>query len=147
MYSAVIPRWINSMIDGVPCEIFGDGENSRDFCYVENVVRANILAAICDTQSACGQVFNITMGGSTSLKELHQLLASQVSSNFNRPVAAPKFLAPRPGDILSSRADISKAKMFLGYSPVVSFSEGISRTVEWYISQRTSPVSVRQMEV
>lgn len=130
MYAAVIPRFITALLAGRPPVIYGDGEQTRDFTYVGNVVAANLLAAAAPAERVAGEVFNVAMGGQTSLNELvgmlHQIIGCEVS---------PIYDAPRPGDIRHSRADISKAQRCLKYKPRISLAEGLRLTVEWYRQQ------------
>lgn len=132
-YAAVIPKWIDSQIRGSTIEINGDGETSRDFCYVANVVQANILAAIKTDSDAVNTVFNIAVGETTSLRELHALIQECVS-NFDKKIQPVKvvFKDFRPGDVKHSLADIQKAKKCLGYEPSHSIKDGLEETVEWY---------------
>lgn len=131
-YAAVIPRWAQERLAGKPCTIYGDGSTSRDFCYVDNVVQANILAATA-SEAAVGQEFNIAVNEQTSLKELYAIIDEHVSSAENRRSAI--FEDFRVGDVLHSRADISKAQNLLGYVPQVKAKEGLLRVVEWYKSR------------
>jgi nucleoside-diphosphate-sugar epimerase len=124
-YAAVIPLFIKAMLAGQQPVIFGDGLQTRDFTFVENVVQANLLAARAD--GAAGQVFNIGSGAAVSLldmlKELQAILGTAVK---------PIFQPGRAGDVRDSLADISRAKAVLGYAPAIGFSEGLRRTVESY---------------
>jgi UDP-N-acetylglucosamine/UDP-N-acetylgalactosamine 4-epimerase len=132
-YAAVIPKWISAMLKGEPVVINGDGETSRDFCYVANVVQANLLAATTSNPEALNQVFNIAVGGRATLNELHQLIRDQL--RVLRPgleIAAPVYHGFRPGDIRHSNADIGKARKLLGYQPTHNLSEGINEAIAWY---------------
>lgn len=138
-YAAVIPKFVTAFQQGVAPVIFGDGEQSRDFTYVANVVEANLLA--CRAEHAAGEVFNIACGRRTSLNELvcalQQFIGSQVGAVHE---------AARPGDVKHSLADIGKAQRLLGYSPAVSLEEGLRRTCEHYArfpSEGSSPVRRR----
>ena len=126
-YSGVVAKFITSLLEGKQVTIFGDGEQSRDFTYVENVVEANLLAVKADGVS--GGVFNIACGERLSVNELARLLAEIVGAD---PQLEPLYAAPRPGDVLHSQADILKAKELLGYEVEVGTREGLERTVEWY---------------
>lgn len=144
-YAAVIPRWTLALNAGETPTVFGDGSNSRDFCFVENVVKANLLAALNTNEQASNQIYNITMGGSTSLNELYSLIAKNLQQITNRTIPKPLYLEPRQGDLGRSQADISKAQKFLAYAPEISVHEGLRRTVTWYVNQsfesvETSPV-------
>ena len=124
-YAAVIPIFINALIKGEPPPIFGDGDQSRDFTYVDNAVRANIDA--CFAGNVGGEVFNIACGESFTLNQLLDKLNEIMGTEVK-----PNYLSPRKGDIRHSLADISKGKSLLGYNPEINFHEGLKRTVEWY---------------
>ena len=129
-YSGVLSRFITALQNGAQPVVFGDGEQSRDFTYVENVVEANLLA--CEAPKASGLVFNIGVGGRFTLNRTLQLL-----EKFAGKPAQPRYDPPRDGDILHSQADISLARKLLDYNPRVGFEEGLRRTWEWYrASQR-----------
>ncbi len=129
-YAAVIPKFIKQMLSGETITVFGDGATSRDFTYIENVVRANLLAAT--TQQGVGRAMNVAMGGSTTLNELVSSLCELLDVNIE-PVHGP----PRPGDVRESTADITLARELLGYEPDVDLATGLRRTVDW-ISERWS---------
>ncbi|HPG66731.1 MAG TPA: SDR family oxidoreductase [Candidatus Hydrogenedentes bacterium] len=129
-YSAVIPLFINAVLEGRRPTIFGDGGQSRDFTYVENNVRANILAATADLD-ADGQIYNIACGESYTLLDLLAGINEALGTRVE-----PEFAPPRVGDIRDSRADISRAKMDLGYRVFVPLAEGLRRTIEWYKALR-----------
>jgi nucleoside-diphosphate-sugar epimerase len=124
-YSAVIPLFIAAMLRGDPPTIYGDGLQSRDFTYVANVVRANLLA--CDRDEAIGQVMNVACGERYTLLDLHHDLV-KLTGRVLQPIFAPA----RPGDVKHSMAAIEQAQQTLGYAPVVDWREGLRRTVEWY---------------
>ncbi len=124
-YAAVIPKFITRMLDGQPPVVEGDGLQSRDFTYIANVVHGNLLA--CHTPGVSGQVFNIALGGSINLLQMIDRLNALLGENI-----APEFTDPRPGDVRHSRADIDKARELLNYEPIVSFDDGLARTLEWY---------------
>jgi UDP-N-acetylglucosamine 4-epimerase len=129
-YAAVIPRWLAAMLDGVACTINGDGETSRDFCFVANAVQANLRAALTDDPAALGRVCNVAVGERTNLNELHAGLASALQAR--RPglvVAPPRHVDFRAGDVRHSLADISLARRLLGYAPTHTVDEGIVETV------------------
>ena len=115
-YAAVIPRWIRSLLHGDQVEIYGDGQTSRDFCYVQNVVQTNLLAALTNRTEALNQVYNIAVGERTSLDELFVLLRDLLASH-GIPVQSSRatYRDFRPGDVRHSEADISKAKRLLAY--------------------------------
>jgi len=134
-YAAVIPRWVAAMLSGRTCTINGDGETSRDFCYVANAVQANLRAALVDDARAVGQVYNVAAGQRTTLLQLHQLLASALAPQ--RPglaVQPPAFAAFRDGDVRHSLADIGKAQSLLGYEPTHDVRAGLREAVGWYVS-------------
>jgi UDP-N-acetylglucosamine 4-epimerase len=132
-YAAVIPRWIGQLLAGEACVVYGDGSTSRDFCFVENVVQANLLAACAPAQQVASAVFNVACGDRTSLLELFSSIRRHVSDYL--PAAAdktPRLEASRPGDILHSRACIDLARGYLGYAPTYDVARGLEMTVRWY---------------
>lgn len=126
-YAAVIPKFIRAMLQGEPPVIFGDGKQSRDFTYIDNVVSANLLACKAPAEKASGHAFNVAAGKSFSLNELYTLL--QELTGFDKP---PSHVAPRGGDVRDSLADTSPAQQALGYKTLVDFKDGLRRTVDWY---------------
>jgi UDP-glucose 4-epimerase len=130
MYAAVIPKFITSMLDETAPTIYGDGEQTRDFTYIGNIIEGNILAATAPAEKVSGQVLNLAAGGQTSLNELAHLLKRIIECDVDAIHGDP-----RPGDIKHSRADIGKAKALLNYTPRYSFIEGLRATVEWYTNQ------------
>lgn len=135
-YAAVIPLWIDCLFRGEPCIINGDGQTTRDFCYVANVIQANILAAIADFSAPLHRVYNIALGGQTSLLELHTFLAGNVSEITKKPHLAAIKRDFRKGDIRDSLADISAARSELGYEPLTEVKKGLEYTVQWFNSFR-----------
>ncbi len=132
-YAAVIPRWISAMLRGQEVRINGTGETSRDFCYVANVVQANLLAATTTREEALNQVYNVAFGRRTTLLELHEALRCRLA------VVEPALAGARPvhgpfraGDVLHSLADIDKARALLGYQPTHSLEQGLDESLEWY---------------
>jgi UDP-N-acetylglucosamine/UDP-N-acetylgalactosamine 4-epimerase len=117
------------MLAGRICTIHGDGETSRDFCYVANAVQANLRAALVEDAAALGQVFNVAAGGRTTLNELHRMLAAEVGARRSGTVAAPQHGPFRAGDVRHSQADISKAQRLLGYAPTDDVAAGLAETV------------------
>ncbi len=126
-YSGVMARFILEMLEGRTPTIFGDGEQGRDFTYIDNVVQANLLAATAPASKCSGKVFNIACGERHSLNETYAALAELL--DFNAPV---NYGPPRSGDVKESLADIGQAREQLGYKPHVGFCEGLARTVGWY---------------
>jgi UDP-N-acetylglucosamine 4-epimerase len=134
-YAAVIPRWIAQMLQGVPCVINGEGETSRDFCYVANAVQANLRAALTSEPGAVNQVYNVAVGKRTTLTELHALLASGLRELDSRLVIAPPEHRPyRDGDIRHSLADIAKARALLHYEPTHTAVDGLAEALRWYVA-------------
>ena len=139
-YAAVIPAWINAMIRGEPAYINGDGRTVRDFCYVDNVVQANLLAAATGDPAAVNQVYNIALGGRTTLEELFEMIRAQLEPRYPRlRLLAPRHREFRPGDVRISQADIGKAQRLLAYEPAWGVAQGLARTVEWYIAKLPAP--------
>jgi UDP-N-acetylglucosamine 4-epimerase len=135
-YAAVIPRWIGELLDGQPSTINGDGETSRDFCFVENVIQANILAATTENEEALDQIYNVAYGGRTTLNELHALIRDGLAEVYPHLAGIEPAYAPfRQGDVRHSLADIEKAALLLGYRPSYSIRDGLKATLSWYVSQ------------
>lgn len=131
-YAAVIPKWTSAMIKGETVSINGDGETSRDFCFVENAVQANILASIASDE-AKNEVYNVAVGDRTSLNTLHSSIRDSLLDNnvfFNKE---PNYCDFRAGDVRHSQADISKAKKLLGYQPEFRINDGLEKAMPWYI--------------
>jgi UDP-N-acetylglucosamine 4-epimerase len=135
-YAAVIPRWIASLLRGERCRIFGDGETTRDFCFIANVVQANLLAATVNDNSATCQAYNIACGESVSLNQLFFSMRDGLAK-YDRTVtfAAPQYDDFRAGDIRFSCAAIDKARDQLAYSPTHTVAEGLNQALEWYVAQ------------
>lgn len=132
-YAAVIPRWVAQLLAQKPCVIFGDGSNSRDFCYVDNVVQANLLAATTHNAATFGQVYNCGCNGRTDLRELYRLIADEVGRRMpDVRVGEPVFEAPRAGDVAHSQASIAAIEHALGYVPTHTIAEGMHETVRWF---------------
>jgi UDP-N-acetylglucosamine/UDP-N-acetyl-alpha-D-glucosaminouronate 4-epimerase len=132
-YAAVIPRWVSAMIKNEPTVLYGDGSTTRDFCYVANVVQANILAATTSNPGAPGKVFNIALNDKISLLELFEMLRYKlVRSHPHLQDYKPQYEDFRPGDILHSQADIKQASTLLGYAPTHSVEEGLNAALGWY---------------
>lgn len=124
-YAAVIPRFIKAMFNRKSPTIYGDGEQSRDFTFVENVVEANILA--CREEKITGEIFNIGGGRSTTINQLAELISRLLDKSIE-----PIYTDPRPGDVRHSLADITKARRLLSYQPRINLKEGLKRTLKWY---------------
>jgi nucleoside-diphosphate-sugar epimerase len=129
-YSGVLARFCTAFLEETQPLVFGDGEQTRDFTYVENAVQANLLA--CEAPNVSGKVFNVGVGGRVSLNGVLRELGKITGKTLEA-----KYDPPRDGDIRDSQADISQAKEFLGYDPQVSFEEGLARTFEWYRATQT----------
>lgn len=133
-YAAVIPKWIASMIKNKPVYINGTGETSRDFCYINNAVQANLLAATTENLDAVNQVYNVAVGGSTSLNKLYAQLKQSLAGQFSHlQDAQPIYRDFRAGDVLHSLADIGKAQKQLGYVPKYRIEDGLKIAMEWYV--------------
>lgn len=135
-YSAVIPLFITAILNGKSPTVYGDGNQTRDFTFVLNIVNANLLAAACKNEDASGQVVNVACGGSFSLldliEQINEVLGTQIE---------PEFAPARVGDVMHSLADISRAKELLGYEIEVDFAEGLKRTIKHYKMQMAQTVS------
>jgi UDP-N-acetylglucosamine 4-epimerase len=133
-YAAVIPRWARAMLAGAACIINGDGETSRDFCYIANAVQANLRAALVQDVSAVNQVYNVAVGDRTTLNDLHGWLRAAMLSQRPDLVIAPARHADfRAGDVRHSQADVGKAQRLLGYAPTHDLSAGLLEAVGWYV--------------
>ena len=135
-YAAVIPKWIASMMKGEEVFINGDGTTSRDFCYIENAVQLNIIAATTENDEATNQVYNCAVGDRTSLNDLCEHLRSHLAEQFpHLNDFKPTYRDFRAGDVMHSLADISKAKNLLGYEPTHRIGEGLAEALEWYVEK------------
>jgi UDP-N-acetylglucosamine 4-epimerase len=136
-YAAVIPRWIEALINGETPVINGDGETSRDFCHISNVVQANILAAMCEGPEALNRVYNIAYGQRTTLNELFLLIKRSLSPIIPEVGGiGPQYGPMRKGDVRHSLADISRAVELLGYAPRYSVVMGMEETMQWYVEAK-----------
>jgi UDP-N-acetylglucosamine 4-epimerase len=148
-YAAVIPKWISSMIKGEPIHINGDGETSRDFCFINNTVQANLLAATAGDSSLRGaegdaaihdpvnQIYNIALGDRTTLNTLYaQIKTNLLPLSPHLQAAQPIYRDFRPGDVRHSLADISKAQRLLGYAPTQRIGQGLALAMPWYLRQK-----------
>jgi UDP-N-acetylglucosamine 4-epimerase len=134
-YAAVIPRWVEALLRDEPCYVYGDGETTRDFCHVSDVVQANLLAAVA-ADSAVDEVYNVGCGTETSLNELFRMIRLGLAG-FEADLAShePVYEPFRAGDIRRSVADISKARRRLGFEPTMTVAEGLGEALEWYVAQ------------
>ncbi len=135
-YAAVIPRWVRALLTGEEVVINGDGETSRDFCYVGNAVQANLLAATTTSEDAVNQVYNVAVDDRTSLNRLFELVRAEVGRTM--PAAldrVPVHRDFRPGDVRHSQADIGKARRLLGYAPTHRLAEGLREAMPWYVAR------------
>jgi UDP-N-acetylglucosamine/UDP-N-acetylgalactosamine 4-epimerase len=138
-YAAVIPKWFAGLIQGEALYINGDGETSRDFCYIDNCVQANLLAATVENDEARNQVYNVAFGERTSLNQLFELIQQRVVTRFpNAATAKPVYRDFRAGDVRHSLADIDKAQRLLGYAPEFSVRQGLDEAAEWYMDSLTA---------
>lgn len=136
-YAAVIPKWIASMIEGKPVYINGDGETSRDFCFIANVVQINLLAATTQNNEAVNQVYNVAVGDRTTLNELYERLQSNLVVHYDHLRGVrPIYRDFRAGDVRHSLANISKAQIHLSYAPTHRMSEGLELSMPWYINMK-----------
>lgn len=131
-YAAVIPKWAASMLLGDQVFINGDGETSRDFCFIENAVQANLLAAIAGN-GAKNEVYNVAVGDRTTLNDLYRALQTALAENGKPYEKAPVYRDFRAGDVRHSQADIGKAASKLGYAPEYRIMDGIAKAMPWYI--------------
>lgn len=131
-YAAVIPKWTASMIQGEEVFINGDGETSRDFCFIENTVQMNLLAATAGSD-AKNEVYNVAVGDRTTLNDLYRALQAALAENGKPNVKTPVYRDFRAGDVRHSQADISKAAKKLGYAPQYRIMDGIAKAMPWYI--------------
>ena len=133
-YAAVIPRWFGRILAGDVCQINGDGETSRDFCYIDNTIQANLLAATTTNPDAVSQVFNVAFGERTTLNQLYRIIQKLASKQHPEAAhAKPDYQDFRPGDVRHSLADIDKAKNLLGYEPSHNVQQGLTETADWFI--------------
>jgi UDP-N-acetylglucosamine/UDP-N-acetylgalactosamine 4-epimerase len=134
-YAAVIPKWVAGMLRGEPCAINGDGETSRDFCFIANTVQANLRAGLVAAGEATRQVYNVAVGDRTTLNQLHSALRSLLAKE--RPglqIADPAYRDFRSGDVRHSLADVGKARRLLGYAPTHDVHQGLAQAVSWYVA-------------
>ena len=135
-YAAVIPKWISAILRGDTVFINGDGETSRDFCYVDNVVQANLLAATTDNPDAINQIFNVAVGERTTLNDLVTYILDELTAITPIPSPQVRFRDFLTGDVRHSLADIGKAQSLLGYTPTVRVAAGLHISMPWYIKRK-----------
>jgi UDP-N-acetylglucosamine 4-epimerase len=139
-YAAVIPQWFSAMINNTRLNINGDGASSRDFCFVDNAVQANLLASLATDPAAVNQVYNVAVNARTSLNELYGLMRGMLDGQFPHLADyAPHYTDFRAGDVRHSQADISKAARMLGYQPTHRLEDGLRASLDWYIAHLKSP--------
>lgn len=132
-YAAVIPQWLAALIRNQPLRINGDGETSRDFCYIENVVQANLLAALAGKEAA-DQVYNVALGERTTLNQLYGMMREALDERFAHVAAhRPEYVEFRRGDVRHSQADIARARTLLGYAPTHRIGDGLKQAMDWYV--------------
>lgn len=136
-YAAVIPKWTAAMIQGEEVFINGDGETSRDFCFIENAVQANLLAATAIDPDARNQVYNVAVGDRTTLNQLFNTLRDELSPHGVAADVEPRYRDFRSGDVRHSQADIGKAARLLGYAPTHRFAEGVAEAIPWHVASQT----------
>ena len=137
-YAAVIPKWVASLLKGEAVYINGDGETSRDFCYIENVMQMNILAATTENKEASNQVYNVAVNHRTSLNELFYFIQEKLIARVpGLSEVQPVYRDFRAGDVRHSQADISKAQTLLGYQPTHVIDEGLEEAMDWYVKDLT----------
>lgn len=141
-YAAVIPKWTAAMIQGEDVFINGDGETSRDFCFIDNVVQANLLAAITTDSNARNQIYNIAVGDRTTLNQLFEAIVLALNKNTISYNRNPSYCEFRPGDVRHSQASIKKARSLLGYEPRFVINEGLVEAMPWYVQFFKSKSSV-----
>jgi UDP-N-acetylglucosamine 4-epimerase len=146
-YAAVIPRWVSALSANEACTIMGDGETSRDFIYIDDVVQANLLAATVDDVSATGQVYNVACGKKTTLNELHDIIREKTREKRGVNAPEPIYGEFRPGDIRHSVADISKIRHTLGFAPTRSVAEGIGEAMGWYLANDTRSTAQKKLKL
>jgi UDP-N-acetylglucosamine 4-epimerase len=133
-YAAVVPKWVASLLADQPVYINGDGETSRDFCYIDNAVQANLLAATTENEDALNQIYNVAVGERTSLNQLFEMIKDLLAEDKPELAGVSAVYRDfRAGDVLHSLADISKAQNLLGYMPTHRIGEGMQEAMDWYI--------------
>jgi UDP-N-acetylglucosamine 4-epimerase len=138
-YAAVVPKWTAAMMAGEPVWINGDGETSRDFCYIANTVQANLLAAMVTSDEATNQVYNVAVGDRTTLNDLFEAIRVLLAPRFKHLADfKPSYRDFRAGDVRHSLADVTKARTLLGYEPTHRIGEGLREAMDWYVANSGS---------
>ncbi len=138
-YAAVIPKWVSAMLHNETVYINGDGETSRDFCFIDNTVQANILSALVENPEATDQVYNVALNDQTSLNSLFNSIRDELKARISDiEIPDPVYRDFRAGDVRHSRADISKAQLLLGYDPEYKIEQGLKLSMDWYIDDLLS---------
>lgn len=141
-YAAVIPKWISAMLKRELLYVNGDGESSRDFCFIANVIQANLLAATVQSPEALNHVYNVAVGDRTTLIELHALIKSELQKRLpDLEATAPQHRDFRAADVRHSLASIEKAIMLLGYKPTHTIRQGMAEAMDWYVQDLMSPAN------
>ena len=139
-YAAVIPKWVAALINNEDIFINGDGSTSRDFCYVDNAIQMNLLAATSDDEASTNQVYNVALNDRTSLNQLYQMIEDRLDKRINGlEKKNPIYRDFRSGDVLHSQANIQKARELLGYDPKFKIDRGMDEAIDWYINNLTVP--------
>ena len=139
-YAAVIPKWVAALINNEDIFINGDGSTSRDFCYVDNAIQMNLLAATSDDEASTNQVYNVALNDRTSLNQLYQMIEDRLDKRINGlEKKNPIYRDFRSGDVLHSQANIQKARELLGYDPKFKIGRGMDEAIDWYINNLTVP--------
>jgi len=133
-YAAVIPKWVNNIINKEDVFINGDGETSRDFCYIENTIQMNLLAATAENEQATNQVYNVALNDRTSLNQLYKMIEERLIDRLDGlEKKEPIYRDFRAGDVRHSQADISKAQSLINYQPSYNIAEGLNEAMDWYV--------------
>jgi len=135
-YAAVIPKWVAAILNKEDVFINGDGETSRDFCYIDNTVQMNLLAATTDNNEATDQVYNVALNDRTNLNKLYQMIEDRlIQRTQGLEKKEPIYQDFRAGDVRHSQANIDKAQLLLGYQPKYTISEGMDEAIDWYVKE------------
>ena len=136
-YAAVIPKWIGALLNDSEVIINGDGTTTRDFCFIDNVIQANLLAATTENSEAKNNIYNVALGDRTSLNELYKFIKENIAVYLpSALLTKPIYQDFRKGDVKHAQASIEKAKSLLGYAPKIRIKEGLMKTIEWYIKDQ-----------